>query len=192
MTFLFISHHLQEIYEICETVTVFRDARHILTAPVAELPTTELVAAMTGETSARCRRAAPPAAASDAHDGAARRRPESATRCEDVVASTVRAGEVVGIAGAGGSGKVALAETIVGLRRADRRARSTVDGRRPRPGSVPAALAAGIGFVPQDRHREGFVPTAVDRRERHDDRSPDGSGAAAVLTGHAATRSPQR
>ena len=37
VTFLFISHHLQEVYEICDTVTVFRDARHILTAPVAEL-----------------------------------------------------------------------------------------------------------------------------------------------------------
>ncbi|MER6919663.1 ATP-binding cassette domain-containing protein, partial [Streptomyces spiralis] len=49
VTFLFISHHLQEVYEICDTVTVFRDARHILTAPVAELPRAELVAAMTGE-----------------------------------------------------------------------------------------------------------------------------------------------
>ncbi len=52
VTFLFISHHLQEIYEICDMVTVFRDARHILTAPVAELPRTELVAAMTGEAAA--------------------------------------------------------------------------------------------------------------------------------------------
>jgi simple sugar transport system ATP-binding protein len=49
VTFLFISHHLQEIYEICDMVTVFRDARHIVTAPVADLPRGELVAAMTGE-----------------------------------------------------------------------------------------------------------------------------------------------
>ena len=49
VTFMFISHHLQEIYEICQTVTVFRDAQHILTAPVAGLPTSELVAAMTGD-----------------------------------------------------------------------------------------------------------------------------------------------
>ena len=55
MTFLFISHHLQEVYEICDTVTVFRDARHILTAPVAELPRAELVAAMTGEAAGRAR-----------------------------------------------------------------------------------------------------------------------------------------
>ncbi len=49
VSFLYISHHLEEIYEICETVTVFRDARHIVTAPVADLTSDELVAAMTGE-----------------------------------------------------------------------------------------------------------------------------------------------
>src|SRR5687767_839264 len=49
VTFLFISHHLQEIYEICDRVTVFRDARHILTAPVEGLRREALVAAMTGE-----------------------------------------------------------------------------------------------------------------------------------------------
>jgi hypothetical protein len=51
VTFLFISHHLQEIYEICDTVTVFRDARHIVTAPVDGLPRGELIGAMTGEAS---------------------------------------------------------------------------------------------------------------------------------------------
>ncbi len=52
VTFLFISHHLQEIYEVCDTVTVYRDARHILTAPVAGLSQGDLVAAMTGEAAA--------------------------------------------------------------------------------------------------------------------------------------------
>src|ERR1700760_3188290 len=49
VTFLFISHHLQEVYEICGAVTVLRDARHIVTAPVAELPKSRLIDAMTGE-----------------------------------------------------------------------------------------------------------------------------------------------
>ena len=44
VTFLFISHHLREVYEVCQTVTVFRDARHIRTDPVASLPHDELVA----------------------------------------------------------------------------------------------------------------------------------------------------
>lgn len=46
VTFLFISHHLQEVYEVCQTVTVLRDARWITTAPVAELPRAALVEAM--------------------------------------------------------------------------------------------------------------------------------------------------
>ena len=48
-TFLFISHHLHEIYEVCETVTVLRDARHIVTCPARELSRDQLVQAMTGE-----------------------------------------------------------------------------------------------------------------------------------------------
>ena len=49
VTFLFISHHLSEVYEICQDVTVFRDARHVVTAPVEELDHDALVEAMTGE-----------------------------------------------------------------------------------------------------------------------------------------------
>lgn len=52
VAFLFISHHLQEVYDLCSTVTVYRDAAHILTAPVAELGRAALVEAMTGESSA--------------------------------------------------------------------------------------------------------------------------------------------
>jgi simple sugar transport system ATP-binding protein len=49
VTFLFISHHLQEVYEICQAVTVLRDARHIVSSPVADLPKQRLIEAMTGE-----------------------------------------------------------------------------------------------------------------------------------------------
>src|SRR5439155_20281467 len=69
----------------------------------------------------------------------------------------VAPGEIVGLAGSGGSGKMALAESLVGLGAA---ASGTVEiaGRRLRPGGGPAAIRAGVGFVPQDRHREGLVP----------------------------------
>ena len=73
------------------------------------------------------------------------------------VSFRVRAGEVVGLAGAASSGRIEIAETIVGLRTAAGGA-VEIAGTRPRPGSVPAALAAGVGFVPQDRHHQGLVP----------------------------------
>jgi len=156
VTFLFISHHLQEIYEICDTVTVYRDARHIVTAAVEEVTRADLVTAMTGE--------ARPGLAIDR----AGRNAESAgapvltvtglsyTGRYTDVAFEVGAGEIVGLAGAGGSGKAELAETIVGLRRAGA-GTITVAGRTLRPGDVPAALAAGVGFVPQDRHLQGLI-----------------------------------
>ncbi|MEU1606978.1 sugar ABC transporter ATP-binding protein [Micromonospora matsumotoense] len=155
VTFLFISHHLQEIYELCDRVTVFRDARHIVTAPVAGLSRQALVAAMTGE---------------DVTMPEADRRPLTSDApvllsVRDLVTASgaelsmeARAGEVVGIAGGGGSGKVEVAEAMVGLAR-PAGGTVTLAGRVLRPGSVPDALAAGVGLVPQDRHREGLVPS---------------------------------
>ncbi|MFF4728688.1 sugar ABC transporter ATP-binding protein [Streptomyces mirabilis] len=155
VTFLFISHHLQEVYEICDMVTVFRDARHIVTAPVAELPRADLVATMTGE------------AATDRQGERASTLTPDATAALSVhalrgdgyddVSFQVGAGEIVGLAGAAGSGRTEVAETVVGLRAAAA-GEVEIAGNRPRPGSVPAALAAGAGFVPQDRHHQGFVP----------------------------------
>jgi simple sugar transport system ATP-binding protein len=157
VTFLFISHHLDEVYEVCDTVTVMRDARHIVTSPVAELGKEALVTAMTGEATGlidlRVDRPAPEREGEPALTVTGLGVPGV---FEDV-SLTVAPGEIVGLAGAGGSGKMAVGESVVGLRRA---AHGTVKigGTTPRPGSVPAALRAGLGFVPQDRHKEGLVP----------------------------------
>ncbi|HKS49482.1 MAG TPA: sugar ABC transporter ATP-binding protein [Amycolatopsis sp.] len=156
VTFLFISHHLQEIYEICDMVTVYRDARHILTAPVATLPRADLVSAMTGEaTGLRDPDRRQAAARTDkvVLEVSGLSGPDSFTD----VSFQVRAGEIVGLAGAGGSGKAELAETIAGLRKASAGA-IDIAGKRAKPGDVPGALATGVGFVPQDRQHQGFVP----------------------------------
>ncbi|MEV1241685.1 sugar ABC transporter ATP-binding protein [Nonomuraea sp. NPDC050022] len=156
VTFLFISHHLQEIYEICDTVTVFRDARHILTTTVAGLPHAELVAALAGEAAGLAgtsSRTAVPAGAGVVLGV----RGLSYGDAYREVGFQIQAGEIVGLAGAAGSGRTELAETIAGLRAADA-GTIEVAGRVPRPGSVPDALAAGVGFVPRDRHHQGFVP----------------------------------
>ncbi|NUR60591.1 MAG: sugar ABC transporter ATP-binding protein [Catenulispora sp.] len=168
VTFLFISHHLEEIYEICDTVTVFRDAQHILTAPVAELPRADLVAAMTGEAASAERGVHPRSIEQSAEEAGGKPAlsvsglsgPSAGIGGDtgyDDVSLTVRAGEIVGLAGAASSGRTEVAETVVGLRAAGS-GEVLIAGRRVRPGSVPAALAAGVGFVPQDRHHQGYVP----------------------------------
>ncbi|MCF6472279.1 sugar ABC transporter ATP-binding protein [Nonomuraea sp. MG754425] len=153
VTMMYISHHLDEVYEICQSVTVFRDARHVTTRPVADLPHDELVAAMTGEATAayEARRRTPGDRV--VLEGAGL---SLAGRYTDIDIS-VRSGEVVGLAGSASSGKVRLAETLVGLRAPDS-GTVAVNGNRVRPGDVPAAMKAGLGFVPEDRHHEGFVP----------------------------------
>ena len=156
VTFLFISHHLQEVFEACDVVTVFRDAQHVLTTPVKDITPPQLVEAMTGEAAAEETGNNRPSVRADADVVLAARNlnlPGEYTGID----LTLRAGEVLGVAGVGGSGKVALAETLVGLRAA---ASGTVEitGKARKPGSVPAALAAGLGFVPQDRHKQGLVP----------------------------------
>jgi simple sugar transport system ATP-binding protein len=156
VTFLFISHHLQEVFDICDTVTVFRDARHVLTEPVADLAPTALVEAMTGESAGDTVEYHRPPVPSDADVVLAAAKLSLAGHYSDVDLA-VRAGEVVGVTGVGGSGRVSFAETLVGLR-AQTTGSVTVAGQRTRPGSVPSALDAGMGFVPQDRHREGLVP----------------------------------
>jgi simple sugar transport system ATP-binding protein len=156
VTFLFISHHLQEVYDICDTVTVLRDARHILTAPVADLSRPELVAAMTGQRFDVVDAVDRPPLPAGTRD-ALRVTDLAVAGAPEPVSFTVRAGEVLGLAGGGGSGKVEVAETVVGLRR-PAAGEVHVGDRRLRPGSVPDALSAGVGLLPQDRHREGFVP----------------------------------
>jgi simple sugar transport system ATP-binding protein len=144
------------VYELCSTVTVLRDARRVLTAPVAGLAKADLVAAMTGEE------------ASDVADREPRR-----TGGADVeplleaqglalegefepVDFTVRPGEVLGLAGAAAGGGTALGETLVGMRTPTAGA-IRVRGQAVRTGSVPHALEAGIGYIPEDRHRQGLV-----------------------------------
>jgi simple sugar transport system ATP-binding protein len=157
VAFLFISHHLQEVYDLCTTVTVYRDARHILTAPVADLGHQALVEAMTGESASV--RAAAGSTAPAARTGSAELLAIDGLTlpgaCENLSLS-VRSGEVVGLAGAAASGNVRVGEAVAGLHRA-KAGSIAVGGRSVRTGSVPSALTAGVGLVPEDRHLQGLV-----------------------------------
>ncbi|MGW0904665.1 sugar ABC transporter ATP-binding protein [Streptomyces sp. NPDC002853] len=158
VTFLFISHHLQEVYEVCQTVTVLRDARWITTEPVADLPRAALVEAMAGEALREKEAAEESVARTEV--------PADAPVMLDVrgltgdsyagVDLTVRTGEVVGLAGSSGSGKINLAETVAGLR-TPTAGSAQLDGEKLPFGDVAASLRAGVGCVPRDRHDQGLV-----------------------------------
>ncbi len=156
VTFLFISHHLQEVYEVCQTVTVLRDARWITTAPVAELPRRALVEAMAGESLETIAEQAVDPGDVD-HDAPALLEARGLTSpAYENIDLTVRHGEVVGLAGISGSGKVELAESFAGLH-TPTGGTARLGGERLPFGDVKAALRAGVACVPRDRHDQGLV-----------------------------------
>ncbi|WP_217350488.1 sugar ABC transporter ATP-binding protein [Ruegeria sp. HKCCD7255] len=155
ITFLFISHHLQEVYEICEDVTVFRDATHIVTSDVADLPKDALIEAMTGSSSGHALTDA--ASRQRRDDGAvvARYNNLGSDTFHDI-SFDVRAYEIVGPTGISSSGRTELAEAVVGLAPFSK-GTLEVGGKPMTSGDVPRGLALQVGCVPKSRHKEGLV-----------------------------------
>jgi rhamnose transport system ATP-binding protein len=149
---LFISHRLEEVFEICQRVTVMRDGRHVMTSALAGLTADDLVRAMVG------RQMAERAPGERAGPGELVLRIERLTR-EGVFADVsldVRAGEIVALAGLVGSGRSEVARAVFGIDRYDA-GRVLLRGRELRRASPATAMAAGIGFVPEDRRQQGLV-----------------------------------
>ena len=156
VTLLYISHHLQEIYDICDSVTVLRDGRVIVPgADVADLPKTKIVEAMVGEKIARSSRQ-PPALTTASHPALSVKHLSLAPTFHDV-SFDVAAGEQVGLAGLGGSGKEQIAEAIAGLVM-PRSGEILIGGVKLKPGHVPTAQKTGVSYVPRDRRRCGILP----------------------------------
>jgi simple sugar transport system ATP-binding protein len=157
---LYISHHLEEIFEVCGRVTVLRDGRRVTTRSVAGLDQRELVAAMVGDVvrtaAAEPEGSPPPPEAAAALEVGGLAATSGDGPVEDV-SLEVRPGECLGLLGLRGSGAVTVADAVAGLV-TPRSGEVRVGGRRLPPGRVDAALARGVGYVPEDRHARGFVP----------------------------------
>jgi simple sugar transport system ATP-binding protein len=158
VTFLYISHHLEEIYAVCRSVTVLRDGAVVANAPLDQMPKDRVVAAMVGDAGREHGR----------HDRRSMRAASTAARVLEVrglcipdaaesVTFDVAAGETVGLAGLAGSGKEEVGDAIAGLVTPSA-GEIRVAGTALRPGLVADARRKGVGYVPRDRHRRGMVP----------------------------------
>jgi rhamnose transport system ATP-binding protein len=148
---VFISHRLEEVFTICQRVTVLRDGKLIFSKPLAGQTPEDLVRAMVG-------RDLEAGAHEPHHAGDLVLDVKHLTR-EGVfvdISLEVHAGEVVALAGLVGSGRSEVARAIFGIDRYDAGS-VQVSGRRLRRGSPTAAMSAGIGFVPEDRRQHGLV-----------------------------------
>jgi rhamnose transport system ATP-binding protein len=150
---IYISHRLDELPKIADRVTVLRDGRYVGTKSIAEVDRAELIRLMVGrELSAVFPKTVVPLGKTvletkrlGCHD----------TATNDV-SLTVRAGEILGLAGLVGSGRTELARVLFGLAPADR-GEILLRGKTAVIESPRAAIELGIAYVPEDRRRHGVV-----------------------------------
>ncbi len=156
---VYVTHRLEELYEICDRVTVLRDGRVVHTGPLAGLDRLRLVSLMLGRPFHPAR---PSAVAGEPEESGDLPVLEAKglTRHHvlDGVSLVMRAGEVVGLGGLLGAGRSETARAIAGAMPVDA-GQVTVSGAESRKWSIRNAIRAGIGLVPENRKTEGIVPT---------------------------------
>ncbi|NUV53391.1 sugar ABC transporter ATP-binding protein [Streptomyces coelicolor] len=154
---VYISHRLEEIRRIGDRVTVLKDGRAVARGlPAKSTPTSEVVSLMTGR---NVEYVFPPRPDTPRVEAA-----QSVLTVENLsrrgefapLDLQVRPGEIVGLAGLVGSGRSEILETIYGARKPDT-GRVLVDGKPLRPGSVRAAVRAGLGLAPEERKAQALL-----------------------------------
>ncbi|CAL9396944.1 Arabinose import ATP-binding protein AraG [Streptomyces sp. enrichment culture] len=152
---VYISHRLEEIRRIGDRVTVLKDGRAVAGGlPAKSTPTREVVALMTGRNVEYVfpdRPVSPPPGESVLKVQQLSRQGEF-----EPFDLEVRPGEIVGLAGLVGSGRSEILETVYGARKPTT-GQVLVDGRALKPGSVRAAVRAGLGLAPEERKAQGLL-----------------------------------
>lgn len=153
VSIIFVSHRLDEVFQLCDRVTVLRDGKNIKTVETQAIDKSELVSLILG------RKLSEMYSQAETNEAG-----EELLRVEDIwetsklhgVSFSLHKGEILGIAGLLGSGRSELVRTIFGLRK---RERGTIflHGRPIQVRSPEDVISRGIGFITEDRHKEGLV-----------------------------------
>ncbi|ASW06585.1 MULTISPECIES: galactofuranose ABC transporter, ATP-binding protein YtfR [unclassified Rhizobium] len=152
---VFITHFLEQVYEICDRITVLRNGRLVGTREADGLPRQTLIAMMLGrelaETESTIKQ-------SETESGPVRYHFTNFGKRGKIKPfdMEVRVGEVVGIAGLLGSGRTETAEVLFGVERADS-GEAKIEGKTIALSSPRAAIKSGFGFCPEDRKTDGII-----------------------------------
>jgi monosaccharide-transporting ATPase len=157
---IFVTHRLDELYAVCDRVTIMRDGRTVRVTAMERVSKLELVTTMLGrEFEALAGKGGAAASSVGAGTAGALLKVENLAAGRKVrdVSLAVRPGEIVGLAGLLGSGRTETARVVFGADRADAGQVTLANA----PGTVAepaAAIRAGLGFCSEDRKLEGIVP----------------------------------
>ncbi len=149
---MFISHRFNEVFELCDTVTVMRDGSYIATEPIATTSEATIIRQMVGRDVDELypKLETVPGEVVLQVDGLT-----SSGDFEDI-SFEVREGEIVALAGLVGAGRSEVARAIFGVDEYDRGS-VAIDGKPLTQGNPKAAMAAGLALVPEDRRKQGLV-----------------------------------
>ncbi|HYQ67423.1 ABC transporter ATP-binding protein [Actinophytocola sp.] len=192
-TFLFISHKLDEVRAIADSITVIRRGTTVGTVDPRTVTTRQLAEMMVGSElpSPETRESTVTDKVVLQVEGLVLETPDG-RRLLDALDLTVHSGEVLGIAGVEGNGQTELVETIMGIRRAAA-GKVTLDGQNLTRAGTLARREAGIGYIPEDRTRHGLLltePLWANRILGYQTRRPTARGAFIDIAG--ARRDTQR
>lgn len=156
---VYISHKMDELYRICERVTVLRDGKLVHTGALADLTRLQLISHMLGRDVGEVQREGVTAFDSDGQaDGPPTLsvRGLSKRHVLDGIDLDVAPGEIVGLGGLLGAGRSETVRAIAGALKVDS-GTVAVDDRKVKPGSPASAIAAGISLLTEDRKADGIV-----------------------------------
>jgi ribose transport system ATP-binding protein len=153
VSFIYVSHRLEEIARICDRIVVLRDGEGVATHDSAQVPVRRLVEDMVGR---KIEDVFPDVTAPTDQEAIVVDGLTSGDGSFTDVSFTVHRGEIFGIAGIVGAGRTELVRAIAG---ADpvQAGTVTVQGRQLKPGSSRDAIAAGVVLIPEDRKAQGVV-----------------------------------
>ncbi|QPK81251.1 sugar ABC transporter ATP-binding protein [Schaalia sp. ZJ405] len=149
---MFISHRMEEIFQLCDRVTIMRDGSYVSTRMISETNEPELVRDMVGRSIDQLF----PKLEADIGNTVLKVEGLTRTGVFRDVSFEVRSGEIVGLAGLVGAGRSEVVRAIMGIDSVDA-GRVEVFGKPLRLGDTTGAIKAGLGFVPEDRRKQGLV-----------------------------------
>lgn len=158
---VYISHKLDEVAAVCDTITVIRDGKHIATTPMASMDIPRIITQMVGREMSNLYPTEPHAVGEVVFEA-------RHVTCFDVdnpkrkrvddVSFSVRRGEILGIAGLVGAGRTELVSAVFGAYPGRYQAQVLLEGQTVDTSTPLKAIRAGLCMVPEDRKRQGIIP----------------------------------